>query len=111
FVTALIQEQNVPEGWSIIRPPGEVSALVIDGDIVWTGGKDGLIPVNRTSGIQLPLPRGSPPFSQVRSQAIDRQGWLWVDQDGGLVKYRNETWVVVSPGTGIPFTGAQAVLE
>ena len=111
FVTALIQEQNVPEGWSIIRPPGEVSALVIDGDIVWTGGKDGLIPVNRTTGIQLPLPHGSPPFSHVRSLAIDRQGWLWIAHDGGLVKYRNETWVVVSPGQGVPFTGAQAVLE
>jgi ligand-binding sensor domain-containing protein len=111
YASDTFQEQTVPEGWSIIRPPGEVSALVIDGDIVWTGGKDGLIPVNRTTGRQMTLPVGYPHISHVRSLVIDQQGWLWIAHDGGLIKYKDGDWTIISPADDIPFTGAQAVLE
>jgi len=111
FVSTTFQEQTVPRGWSIIRPPGEVSALIIDGDIVWTGGKDGLIPVNRTTGLQMPLPEGYPHFSYVRSLVLDREGWLWIAHDGGLVKFKEGTWDVISPAYDVPFAGTQSVLE
>jgi hypothetical protein len=40
-----VQINSTPPGWEIIRPPGEVSTLLIEGDTLWTGGKEGTIPV------------------------------------------------------------------
>ncbi|NYT06355.1 MAG: hypothetical protein GKC04_08345, partial [Methanomicrobiales archaeon] len=50
----MYKEQTLPEGCVIVRPPGEVTTLLIDGDVVWTGGKDGVILVDRTTFERLP---------------------------------------------------------
>ena len=45
-----VQVQSAPPGWQILRPPHEVSTLIIVNDTVWTGGKEGVILIDRTLG-------------------------------------------------------------
>jgi ligand-binding sensor domain-containing protein len=110
-MTDFVQEQTLPEGVDLIRPPTEVSALLIDADVVWTGGKDGVILVDRNSHEQLPLPPSAPPFGYVRDLCKDRHGAIWVAHDGGLARYGNGSWTAFSQRTGAPFGRALSVLE
>lgn len=99
-----VQVTSTPPGREIIRPPAEVSTLLIDGDILWTGGKDGIVLINRTDRTRTPLPAGAPPTSYVRQIFRDPSGTIWIGHDGGLVRYVNGSWQVIAPGPGIPFS-------
>ena len=45
-----------PTVWEIIRPPSDVTSMVDAGEIVWVGGKDGVIGINKTSHQQIKFP-------------------------------------------------------
>ena len=77
-----LQVKNAPAGWQIIRPPGEVYTIHIENDTVWTGGKDGVILIDRITGRNVPLPGSPPPVSYVRSIIRDQWGTIWVAHDG-----------------------------
>lgn len=106
-----MQVKSTPPGWEIIRPPGEVSTLLLDNDTLWTGGKDGIILISRTNRSRLSLPAGTPPTSYVRQIFRDRSGSIWIGHDGGLVKYANASWQIIAPGPGIPFTRVLSLAE
>ena len=40
-------QNEMPDGWTIIRPPHDVMALAIQGDTIWAGGKEGVIGLDR----------------------------------------------------------------
>jgi ligand-binding sensor domain-containing protein len=111
FGMDLYQEQTLPEGCVLVRPPGEVTTLLIDGDVVWTGGKDGVILVDRITRGRLPLPPGTPAFGYVRDLFSDSTGAIWVAHDGGLARYTEEGWTDFSPDGDILTRGARSVLE
>src|SRR5512136_986252 len=90
-----VQVQSAPAGWQIIRPPQEVSTLIIENDTVWTGGKDGVIVIGRSTGKPIGTPASAPSFGYVRQIFRDRDGWIWVGHDGGLARYRNGSWQVI----------------
>ncbi|MEI6292679.1 MAG: two-component regulator propeller domain-containing protein, partial [Methanomicrobiales archaeon] len=106
-----LQVKNTPPGWQIIRPPAEVSTLLIDNDTLWTGGKDGLILISRQNRALIPLPAGAPPMGYVRQIFRDHAGSIWIGHDGGLVTYANSSWQIVAPAPGIPFTRALSLAE
>lgn len=99
-----VQMSSAPPGWEIIRPPDEVSTLLIDNDTVWTGGKGGIIRIGRTNSTRLTLPAGAPQTGYVRQIFRNNAGTIWIGHDGGLVKYTGSSWEVIAPGPGIPFT-------
>jgi len=106
-----IQVMNAPSGWQIIRPPGEVHTLMIDNDTVWTGGKDGVILIDRISRQQKTLPRDPPSFGYVRQIFLDHAGTIWIGHDGGLVQFRNNSWVISAPAYDVPFKKALSIAE
>ncbi|MDG6256952.1 MAG: two-component regulator propeller domain-containing protein [Methanomicrobiaceae archaeon] len=110
-LTGFLQERSVPDHMELIRPPHEVSALLIDGDVVWTGGKDGVHLFSRTDREPLPLPAGAPPLGYVRDLCRDSAGSVWIAHDGGLVRYAGGAWETFSERTGAPFRRARSVLE
>jgi ligand-binding sensor domain-containing protein len=110
-VIGYVQENTTPEGWQIIRPPAEVSALLVAGDTVWTGGKDGVILIDRTSGTRLPLPAKAPDFNHVRAIISDSTGGIWIAHDGGLVEFRSGVWTVHAPGEGVPVRKCLSIIE
>lgn len=108
---SFVQATSTPEGWQIIRPPHEVSTLIIDNDTVWTGGKEGVILIDRLTGTTLPLPPGAPRFSYVRAIVKDASGTIWIGHDAGLVRYDGTSWTVVAPENGIPFLKVLSIAE
>ncbi|MDO9325452.1 MAG: hypothetical protein Q7T80_10905 [Methanoregula sp.] len=106
-----MQVKSTPPGWEIIRPPAEVSTLLLDNDMLWTGGKDGIILISRTNRSRLPLPEGAPPTSYVRQIFRDQSGSIWIGHDAGLVKYANASWQIIAPNPGMPFTKVLSLAE
>ena len=111
FLLGYAQIKNTPPGWQIIRPPGEVYSLYIENNTIWTGGKDGVILIDRISGSVIPLPESPPQFSYVRAIVRDRTGSIWIAHDGGLVRYDGHTWRVIAPGNDVPFTKTLSLIE
>ena len=99
-----VQVQSAPPGWQIIRPPHEVSTLIVLNDTVWTGGKEGVILIDRKSGTRIAIPGNAPSFGYVRQILRDRDGWIWVGHDGGLARYRSGSWQVIAPAPGLSFS-------
>jgi ligand-binding sensor domain-containing protein len=106
-----MQVKSTPPGWEIIRPPAEVSTLFIDNDTVWTGGKEGIVLINRTTRERINLPAGAPPVSYVRQIFRDHTGSIWIGHDGGLIRFTNGSWQIVAPGPGIPFIKVLSLAE
>jgi ligand-binding sensor domain-containing protein len=110
-LVGFVQVRSAPPGFQIIRPPHEVFTLIIENDTVWTGGKDGLIIIDRFTERLVATPGPSPTFSYVRKILRDRDGWIWVGHDGGLARFRNGSWQVVAPATGVPFLKALSIAQ
>lgn len=90
---------HLPAGWKIMRPPTDISALLVQNDIVWCGGKEGLALFNRRTGTLIPLPKNSPRFGFVRALLYDQRGNVWVGHDFGLARYAQNGWTIISPSS------------
>lgn len=106
-----MQIHTTPKGWQIIRPPQEVSTLIIENDTIWTGGKDGVIVIDRSTGARISTPEPAPSFGYVRQIMRDRSGWIWVGHDGGLARVRNGLWQVIASTPGVPFSKVLSIAE
>jgi ligand-binding sensor domain-containing protein len=111
YLVGFVQVQSTPPGWQIIRPPQEVSTLVIENGTVWTGGKDGVVVIERLTGKQIDTPASAPSFGYVRQIFRDRDGWIWVGHDGGLARFRNGSWQVIAPAPGVPFLKVLSIVQ
>lgn len=101
----------LPSGWAIIRPPHEVSALTVQGDVVWAGGQDGLVAIDRHSAQLLAAPPGQPRLRYVKDLLVDRQDRLWIAHSGGLTSYASGEWKTYTPAEGFPAGPASALWE
>jgi len=110
-ILGFVQIHTTPPGWQIIRPPHEVSTLIVENDTVWTGGKDGVILIDRLTGARISTPRTMPSFGYVRQIMQDRTGRIWVGHDGGLGCFQNDSWQVIAPAPHIPFSRVLSIAE
>jgi ligand-binding sensor domain-containing protein len=111
FLLSHAQMLSTPAGFTIIRPPDEVSTILIVGDTVWTGGKGGVILFDRINRSRQSLPPGAPQFGYVRGIANDPTGSVWVAHDGGLARFSDNSWIVFDEHTGAPFSKALSVIS
>jgi len=104
-----LQQRNamrrLPEGYAIVRPPQEVSALALQGDIVWAGGTGGLYAIDRREARPLPLPDGAPNLRRVRDLLVDDEDRLWIAHRGGLAALHDGEWRAWT-GADAPLPGA-----
>ena len=84
--------RRLPEGYAIVRPPQEVSALALQGDVVWAGGAGGLYAIDRREPRLLPLPPGAPNLRRVRDLLVDAEDRLWIAHRGGLTALHEGNW-------------------
>jgi ligand-binding sensor domain-containing protein len=100
---------SLPPGWTIIRPPHEVSALAVQGDVVWAGGQDGLVAIDRKTARVQPELAGQPSLRNVKDLLVDRRSRLWIAHGGGLTRYADGEWQSYSGAAGF-FSGPAAAL-
>ncbi len=85
------EARESPEGWQVIRPPREVSALAEWRGFVWAGGADGLYAIDPAGGEPTPGAvaslEGAAHLRYISSLLVDRQGRLWVGHDAGVTVY------------------------
>lgn len=93
------EQAALPEDWSIIRPPHEVSCLAFYAGALWTGGIDGLVLVDRQTGQQLPLPDGFPKTGYVHSLLVTSSGALFIGAETGLITLHNAVWQTIGGAT------------
>ena len=106
-----LSARNLPQGWLVIRPPHEVSALAIQGDTIWAGGKDGLYAIDRQSGTLLPRPADAPPIRYVSDLLLDSHDRLWIAHQRGVSIYAAEGWRSLSEAEGLLPGPAKALWE
>ncbi|UCF37615.1 MAG: hypothetical protein JSU96_01740 [Acidobacteriota bacterium] len=102
---------TLPDGWAILRPPHEVSALMLDGENLWEGGRDGLFLIDRESSQLLSLPSGTPQLSYVVDILRDREERLWVAASQGAFCLSGGSWRVLGTVEGAPPGAAKSLFE
>lgn len=104
--------QEIPDGWHIIRPPHDVSALAVQGDIIWAGGKDGVIGLDRSSHQVVNEIICDPPITYVRALLVDNEGTLWIGHSAGLTSYDDGTGTLRTFSTedGLPDIRVNALM-
>jgi len=103
-----LARQNVRAGWNIIRPPHEVSALVIHGDQVWAGGKDGLYLTDRKNPSSARKIEAGFPLTYIKALLVDRGGLLWIGYERGLATYDGKNFLEIR---GLPDKRVNALME
>jgi ligand-binding sensor domain-containing protein len=109
IVMGHVRQSTLPSGWSTIRPPHDVMDLVVLGNTVWAGGKDGLYALDRRSGSSVALAHDVPRLSYVRDLFVDRGGRLLVAHSKGVSIYDGSAWQFLS-GEDAPLDGPATAL-
>jgi ligand-binding sensor domain-containing protein len=104
------RESRIEPSLRIVRPPGEVSALVLDSATLYAGGIDGVWAIDTVS-----LEVTRPPFTavvefgHVRALAVF-DGALWVGDDRGLTRVAGSEVRTFSTADGLPANRIQALV-
>lgn len=96
-----VHRARLPGGWLLLRPPHEVSALLVEGDVVWAGGNDGLFRLDRATGDRLPADPGTRSLRQVRALLLDHDSNLWAAHGAGIEVRRAGRWSRVPASAGM----------
>jgi len=101
----------LPPGWQTIRPPVDVMALLeYHGDIL-SGGKAGLVRIDRLSGkvVEQIQAEQSIRIAYVTGLALDGKDGYWVAHNGGVSHFDGTTWRTYTTADGLPDNEALAV--
>lgn len=110
-IPAFRQTPAPPDGWQIIRTPGDVHALAEFGNEIWAGGSEGLFRVNRLDGSWSEENSPDLPFVYVRALLADEANQtLWVGHQNGLSAYSNGLWQTYTHKDGLPDAWVNALM-
>ncbi len=98
-------------GWHIIRPPIEVSALAIQDDVLWAGGRDGVTPIDLAAGTAGELLECDLPLVYVQALLVDDNGVLWIGHQAGLSHYDGQSCVTLDIADGLPDLRVNALYQ
>lgn len=98
-------------GWQIIRPPHEISALAIHGDIVFAGGQEGVFKIDRVTGKLIEQFNPGFPLENVRALIIDHANIIWIGNDTGLIRFDGKKWDTYTISDGLPDNRVNALFE
>jgi ligand-binding sensor domain-containing protein len=88
------------QGIDILRPPGGVFALLLEGTTLWCGGVDGACAVDTQTRTVTMVVNAGRPMTYVRGIALDSAGALWFASERGLVRWKDgqATWFTTKEG-------------
>jgi ligand-binding sensor domain-containing protein len=104
-------QPNPPAGWQTIRPPGDVMALLEYGGDILSGGKDGLVRIERESGKVLEQLQADGRIEYVTGLALDGVpgGGYWVAHGAGVSHFDGTAWHTYTTADGLPDNQVLAV--
>lgn len=91
-----------PPGWTVIQPPGDVEALAVQGEFIWSGGKEGVVKIDRRSGRVVQKLETEPPLIYVRALLVDEAGTLWIGHQSGLTRCEGPSFRTFTRKDGLP---------
>lgn len=100
-----VDPTSIRPGWSILRPPDDVNALVFHRGVIVAGGRDGLSAFDPATAARVALPDWGavppPEVTHVKALLVDRAGRLWVGHRNGVLRLEGRTRVAFAtdPGT------------
>jgi ligand-binding sensor domain-containing protein len=77
-------------------------ALAFDGDVVWAGGRDGVVSVSQATGEVIEELDCDRRLDYVRDILVDTQGTLWVAHDDGLSRRDGTGCRTLDEADGLP---------
>lgn len=90
------------KGWKTIRPPHEVSALAFHGEVIWAGGEEGVVAIDRSSFQLRYWVECVPKLSYVQALLMDDQGVLWMGHLNGLSLWDGSSCKTLTETDGLP---------
>ncbi len=104
-------QRELPAGWQVIRPSYQVNALATAGDLIWAGGKDGVVGLDRVSGNPITHLVSDQSLTYVRALLVDRNGTLWIGHQNGLTSYDGTTYRTYAKEDGLPDNHVNTLLQ
>ncbi len=93
---------QLPDGWLHLAPAHDVMALVEYREQIWSGGRDGVVVLDRDSGAILEEVAGDVPFDYVTGIIISQQDdRLWVSHMRGVSRYDGAGWQTLTAADGL----------
>ncbi|MGV8120985.1 MAG: two-component regulator propeller domain-containing protein [Candidatus Xenobiia bacterium LiM19] len=74
----------LPPGWMVFNPPDEVSAMALQGSVLWAGGRDGLYAIEVKHSEPVKKIESTPPLTYVKALMTDSKGILWIGHSQGI---------------------------
>lgn len=90
------EQASLPAGWHVVRSPGDTNAILIAGELVWAGGRDGISILDATTRQTRPLPAPIKPLRMVRAIAAGASGEIWIAHDRGVTRQTARGWQDIS---------------
>lgn len=104
-------KEDVNPNWRIIRPPHEVSKLIIYKDYLFAGGQEGVYKIDLCTGNVIEKLNPSENMEYVSDMAIDSKGVLWIGHDNGVTLYDGESYKTLKKSEGLPDDRVNALLK
>jgi len=89
-------------GITALRPPHEVSALALRDDLLWAGGRDGVVALDVETGAVVRALEADLPLRYVRALVVDGDGALWIGHVGGLTRWDGAAFRTWTTADGLP---------
>lgn len=104
-------KENINPDWKTIRPPHEVSKIIIYKDYLYAGGQEGVYKIDLSTGTVIEKLNPPEKMEYVRSMAIDSKGVLWIGHDNGVTLFDGENYKTLKKGGGLPDNRVNALLK
>jgi ligand-binding sensor domain-containing protein len=99
------------QGLQVIRPPGETSALALQGDVLWAGGDDGVVGLALRDGRITARVGCQPALADVRALLAEADGTLWIGHERGLTRFANSRCTTFGTADGLPDRQVRSLLR
>lgn len=92
----------IPQGFEIFAPQREFSSLLVDDEVVYGGGIEGVLQIERSTGIIIGELKSSTPFVMVKALHKDRRGGIWIGHENGITYYDGKDFITFDKRHGLP---------
>ena len=99
-IAEYFRKGSMRPGWARFRPPHETSALALEGQWLWSGGRDGLGRFDWKKARLAALPSGAPHLERVRDLLLTRGGDLWAAHLAGVERRAAGKWTRFDSAVG-----------